>query len=102
MTQMPPASGVAGLAKKGLLEAATPIALWIVQLGLNSVWTWPFFGRHNPGVAFADITALWVAIAATLVLFWRVSTVAGVLFVPYLAWVSFAATLNFTLWRMNP
>jgi len=87
--------------RKGLVAAANPIALWIVQLGLNSVWTWFFFGMHNPGLAFADIVALWLAIVATLVLFWRVSPAAGWLFVPYLAWVSFAAVLNFTLWRMN-
>ena len=54
-----------------------------------------------PRGAFADIAALWIAIVTTLVLFWRVSTAAGVLFLPYLAWVSFAAVLNFTLWRMN-
>ena len=87
--------------KKGLLEASTPITLWIVQLGLNSVWTWFFFGMHSPGVAFADIVILWVAIAATLVAFWRVSAAAGALLVPYLAWVSFAAVLNFTIWSMN-
>lgn len=48
-----------------------------------------------------EIILLWLAIAATLVSFWRVRKAAGVLLVPYLAWVSFAAVLNFTIWRLN-
>jgi translocator protein len=87
--------------RNGLLAAATPLAVFLVQLSLNSLWTWFFFGLQRPGLAFADIVALWMAIVTTLVLFWRVSTAAGALFLPYLAWVSFAAVLNFTLWRMN-
>ena len=87
--------------RKGLPAAATPIAVFLVQLGLNSLWTWLFFGLHRPDLAFGDISLLWVAILATLILFWRASPAAGWLFVPYLAWVSFAAVLNFTLWRMN-
>ncbi len=87
--------------RKGLLEGAVPLSLWAVQLGLNSVWTWFFFGMHNPGLAFADILLLWLAILSTLILFWRVTRAAGALFLPYILWVSFAAILNFALWRMN-
>ena len=56
---------------------------------------------HSPGAALVDIVLLWVAIAATTIAFWRRSRAAGLLFLPYLAWVSFAAVLNFAIWRLN-
>ena len=65
------------------------------------MWSPLFFGLQRPGVAFAEMLLLWLAIVATLVSFRRVSPAAGWLLAPYLAWVSFAAVLNFTLWRMN-
>ncbi len=79
-------------------------ALWIygAQLLLNAAWTPIFFGAHETGWAFAAIIALWIAIALTVVAFLRISKPAAWLLAPYLAWVSFAAFLNFTLWRMNP
>jgi tryptophan-rich sensory protein len=78
-----------------------PIALWGLQLGLNAAWSWLFFGLHRPGVAFADIAALWLAIVATLVAFRRVHRTAAYLFVPYLLWVTFAKYLNWGFWRLN-
>jgi translocator protein len=77
------------------------LVLYFVQLALNGVWSWLFFGLERPGLAFAEIVVLWLAIAATLAFFWRVRPLAGALLVPYLLWVSFASVLNFTLWRMN-
>ena len=77
------------------------LGLFLLQWLLNALWTPLFFGLHRPGLAFAEIILLWLAIAATLVSFWRVRKVAGILLVPYLAWVSFAAALNFTIWRLN-
>lgn len=77
------------------------LGLFLLQWLLNALWTPLFFGLHRPGLAFTEIILLWLAIAATLVSFWRVRQVAGVLLVPYLAWVSFAAALNFTIWRLN-
>jgi len=74
---------------------------FIVQLALNAAWTPLFFGLHRPGIAFGEMLLLWVAIAGTLRAFWRVDRPSGWLLVPYLAWVSFAAVLNFTLWRLN-
>ena len=85
----------------GLAGAATPLALFAVQLVLNLAWSWLFFGFQNPGLAFVDIVLLWAAIAATMVAFWVRSAIAGILFVPYLAWVSFATVLNFVVWRLN-
>lgn len=72
-----------------------------VQLALNVGWSAIFFGFQMPGLAVVEILALWLTIAATLVTSWRVSRSAGILLVPYLLWVSFAAVLNFAIWRLN-
>ena len=77
------------------------LGLFLVQWVLNALWTPLFFGLHWPGLAFAEIVILWLAIAATLAAFWRINKVAGALLVPYLAWVTFAAALNFAIWRLN-
>jgi|UniRef100_UPI003782F5D3 benzodiazapine receptor len=79
-----------------------PLKLYFVQLALNAAWTPIFFGAHQLGWALVEIVALWVAILMTLLSFRRVNTTAGWLFVPYLVWVTFAMTLNFTLWKLNP
>lgn len=79
-----------------------PLLIFLAQLALNALWTPLFFGLHRPGLAFAEIVLLWLAIAATIAVFRRVRRVAAWLLAPYLAWVSFAAALNFTLWRLNP
>ena len=73
-----------------------------VQLALNATWSPVFFGMHRIGLALGNIVLLWLAIAGTTVVFWRVTPAAGILFVPYLAWVSFATLLNLTLYRLNP
>ncbi len=85
----------------GFAAAAMPLTLFAVQLVLNIAWSWIFFGLHQPGLAFAEIVLLWLAIAATTATFFLSSQVAGWLMTPYLAWVSFAAVLNFAIWRMN-
>lgn len=77
------------------------LALYLVQLILNGLWSILFFGMQSPGLAFAEILLLWLAIAATVVWFWRVSPPAGMLLLPYAAWVSFAALLNGSLWILN-
>jgi len=78
-----------------------PLALFLAQLVLNAAWTPLFFGLHQPGFACAEIVSLWLAIAATLAAFWRLNRASAWLLAPYLAWVSFAAALNFALWRLN-
>lgn len=78
-----------------------PIFLWFAQLVLNATWSWLFFGLERPDLAALEILFLLVAIVVTAVTFFRESRVAGTLLVPYAAWVSFAAFLNFTLWRLN-
>jgi tryptophan-rich sensory protein len=87
--------------RSGFATAAVPIALFMVQLVLNVLWSLLFFGLRMPGVAFAEIVLLWLAILATLITFWRLNTSAGYLLLPYLVWTAFAGALNFALWRMN-
>lgn len=78
-----------------------PLTLFAVQLVLNIVWSDFFFAKQAPDIAFVEILFLWVSILGTMLAFWQVRTTAGVLFVPYLVWVTFAAALNFAVWRMN-
>jgi benzodiazapine receptor len=82
-------------------RVGTPLVLWGVQLALNGVWSWLFFGLERPGLAALDILVLLVLIAATALAFARVSRIAALLLVPYLAWVSFASALNIAIWRLN-
>ena len=74
---------------------------WWTQLGLNLLWTLVFFGGRAPTWALVEIALLWFAIALTLALFWRVRPIAGVLMVPYLGWVGFAASLNAGIVALN-
>ena len=85
----------------GITGAVLPLVLFVVQLLLNAAWTWSFFGLHRPGAALIDIVVLWVTLLTTLILFWRLEPLAGILLAPYLAWVSFATALNWAIWRMN-
>ena len=79
-----------------------PLRSFVVQLVVNALWSWLFFAWHQGAMAFVDIVLLWLLIVATLVGFWRVRPLAGMLLVPYLGWVSFAAVLNFAVWHLNP
>ncbi|MGC4042700.1 MAG: TspO/MBR family protein [Armatimonas sp.] len=85
----------------GWRAQGTALGLFVAQWVLNALWTPLFFGLHNAGLAFAEITGLWVTLAATLLTFWRVRKLAGILLLPYLLWVSFAAMLNFSIWQLN-
>ena len=85
----------------GFSAARVALGLFLVQLALNAVWTPLFFGAGLRGWAFAEICALWAVLAATLVAFFRKRALAGWLLVPYLLWVTFAAALNFAVWRLN-
>jgi tryptophan-rich sensory protein len=79
----------------------TALILFFSQLALNFAWSLLFFGARSVSLGLIDVVMLLTALAITTWAFFRVSTFAGMLMVPYLAWVSFAAALNFTLWRMN-
>jgi benzodiazapine receptor len=86
----------------GFRAARSALMLFLAQLALNALWSWLFFAWQRGGLAFADILLLWLLIVATIVLFWRVRPLAGVLLVPYLLWVTFASALNYAIWRLNP
>jgi translocator protein len=86
---------------RDLSLARTGIVLFAIQLALNLAWSILFFGLRNPLAGLVDIALLWLAILATLIVFARVSSPAGWLMMPYLAWVTYASALNFALWRMN-
>lgn len=86
----------------GFRAAKSALTLFLVQLALNALWSWIFFGWHRGALAFADILLLWALIVATLIAFWRMRPLAGALLVPYLLWVSFASALNYSVWQLNP
>jgi tryptophan-rich sensory protein len=77
------------------------LAVYALQLLLNALWTFLFFGLHRMGLALAEILLLETLIILTAILFWPISRLAALLFIPYIAWVAFASFLNFTLWRLN-
>jgi benzodiazapine receptor len=82
--------------------ARPALILFLLQLLSNALWSWLFFGWHRGALAFLDILLLWVLIVITLVLFWRIRPLAGVMLIPYLAWVTFASALNYSIWKLNP
>ncbi len=77
------------------------VTLFGLQLAVNVLWSFLFFGMHQPLWAFVDLVLLWLLIAACIVLFYRQNKWAGILLVPYIAWVSFAGILNFAIYRLN-
>ncbi|MBP1927545.1 tryptophan-rich sensory protein [Methanolinea mesophila] len=82
--------------------AKTGIILFAIQLGLNVAWSFVFFGLQSPPLGLAGIVALWIAILATIVWFWRIRRIAAVLLIPYIVWVTIAAFLNYSLLVLNP
>lgn len=95
----------AWLVWRAAVEPATrrwAFGLFGVQLVANALWSWLFFAWQQGAWAFAEVIVLWVLIALTCAAFWRIRPLAGALLLPYLAWVGFAACLNWVLWRANP
>ena len=89
--------------ERGLKRKDVKIGLgvFVFQLILNTFWSIIFFGLESPGWALAWIVLLWMAIIINIYLFLRVSKFAGLLLVPYVLWVSFAAYLNYAIWILN-
>ncbi|WP_313808433.1 TspO/MBR family protein [Flavobacterium sp.] len=77
------------------------LQFFAIQLGLNFLWSYLFFGLHNPLLALAELILLWLMIFETYVIFKRVDKFAGILMLPYLAWVSFAGILNAAIFWLN-
>lgn len=90
--------------RRGLSDRRIRTALiaFLVQLVLNVLWSVVFFGLESPLYGIVVIVVLWIAIMVTIVKFFRVSTLAGALLLPYIGWVTFAATLNVSIFILNP
>lgn len=89
--------------EKGLQnsEVKKGILMFSFQLGLNSLWSFLFFGLKSPYYAFVEIIFLWIVIFLTILQFRTISKTASYLLIPYIVWVSFAALLNYYLWILN-
>lgn len=77
------------------------LVVYGVQLLLNAAWSIIFFTFKQPAIAFGEIVLMWLAILVTIVMFWRIKPLAGILLLPYIAWVTFATVLNFAIWQLN-
>lgn len=77
------------------------LAVWGGNIILNAVWSWLMFGRHRIDLAFLDAMAMLITIIAFVAAAKASSSTAALLFIPYLAWVVFAAALNYEIWRRN-
>ncbi|MCY4287971.1 MAG: tryptophan-rich sensory protein [Aestuariivita sp.] len=78
------------------------LAFWALQIALNTLWTPVFFGRRKIRMGMVVIMMLWLSVAGTLITMWQIDFIAGILFVPYLIWVTIASALNAEVWRLNP
>lgn len=83
-------------------EVRVAVAVFGVQFALNVLWSFLFFGMRSPFLGLVNILVLWVLIAATIAAFWRVRAGAAYLLLPYIAWVSLASLLNYSVYVMNP
>jgi benzodiazapine receptor len=88
-----------GLGQEGVKAA---LLIFLVQLVLNALWSVVFFGLQSPLWGMVVILALWVAILLTIIRFFKLSTAAGSLMLPYILWVSFASALNIAIFMLNP
>lgn len=89
--------------QKGIDRPDVRRALYVffIQLILNATWSILFFGLNDIGAALTEIVGLWVIILANIILFWRISKIAGYILIPYILWVSFASYLNYTFFILN-
>ncbi|KAG5678542.1 hypothetical protein PVAND_008209 [Polypedilum vanderplanki] len=81
-------------------EAKIPLLIYVFQLILNWLWT-PIFFAQALGWSFVEMIVLAIAVVATTALFFKIDKVAGIILIPYIAWISFAATLNYSIWYLN-
>jgi len=85
----------------GRREVRLALIFFSTQLVLYALWTFLFFGLQSPFLGLVEIIILWLFIVATIVAFYRINKTAAFLMVPYLAWVTFAAFLTYSIWILN-
>lgn len=83
-------------------DNAVAMALWSLQIALNGLWTPVFFGLKRIKLGMFVLVGLWLSVAATIHALLQVDLIAGLLFMPYLLWVTIAGALNLSVWRLNP
>lgn len=86
---------------KGGSDRKIALGVFAAQLVVNVLWSWAFFGLQSPLAGIIVIAVLWLLILQCILRFWPISKNAALLLVPYILWVSFAAFLNYTIWRLN-
>lgn len=77
------------------------LALFIIQMVFNILWSFIFFNQHAIFLAFLDIVLMWLFIIFSMVAFYKINPKASLLLVPYIIWISFAMLLNFAIWNFN-
>lgn len=78
------------------------LAFWAVQIAVNGLWSPVFFGLRRIKAGMIVVGALWLSVLGTLVMLFQLDTIAGAMFVPYLIWVTIAASLNLSILLNNP
>lgn len=81
---------------------AMAMAFWALQIALNTLWTPVFFGLRHIRAGMLIIGFLWIAVFGAMITAWSLDWIAGALLAPYLLWVTIAAALNASVWRLNP
>lgn len=86
---------------QGNADSKIAIGVFAAQLLANMLWSYAFFGLHSTLAGLVVIVVLWLLILQSIIRFWPISREAALLLVPYIIWVSFAAFLNYTIWKLN-
>jgi benzodiazapine receptor len=92
---------IAGARLAGLPGSGAALALWAAQIALNTLWTPVFFGAHRLGAGLVVLGLLWLVVAALVIAAFGADWIAGLLLLPYFAWLCVALALNHAIWRLN-
>ncbi len=87
---------------EGFSSSRLPLSLFVFQLVVNALWSWFFFAGQMGAAAFYDAFLLGILILVCIYNFWGIKKLAGILLLPYLAWVIFATFLSYACWKLNP
>ena len=93
---------IAGARVANMPQAGLALALWALQVALNAIWTPIFFGLKKVRLALVVVSLLWLSVAFGMLALFQLDTLAGLMFVPYLIWLSIATALNLRVMQLNP